>query len=261
MGGIPCGIDCQVIEGLYAVGEAACLSVHGANRLGCNSLLDLIVFGKISGIKSAEKILKQDKISDCEKNKKYQIAINLANKKYLKFRNIFITDDNVNSEKFNIFELKESLLDINEKCLGVFRNLQNLELGMENIKKIYQDFREIKIKNQQLILNEELIAYLELENLILNSLAVYFSAINRRESRGAHYRYDYKNRDDEFFLAHSMVKIIDLQQIKMEYFLKPVKNMSLTTELNLIPQKRSGRRVDPDGGCRGSNDRCQFTVV
>ena len=104
--------------------------------------------------------------------------------------------------------------------------------------EIYRKLKTITIKNSQLIFNEELISYLELENLILNSLAVYFSAINRRESRGAHYRSDFKNRDDVNFLAHSIVKLIDLEQIKMEYCLNPVNNKSAIAELNLIPQQR-----------------------
>jgi succinate dehydrogenase / fumarate reductase flavoprotein subunit len=245
MGGVPCNIDCEVIEGLFAVGEVACLSVHGANRLGCNSLLDLIVFGKICGERTASKILQEKNPpsqEDLDLNY-HKIAINIAENKIQKLAKIFENNQQNNHQKISqeifLSSLKNQLLENNEKCLGVFRNQQNLELGLQQTKEIYQKLRKIKIKNHQLIFNEELIEYLELENLILNSLAVYYSAINRTESRGAHYRDDFKNRDDKNFLAHSMVKIIDLEQIKMEYFLKPVKNNSLITELNLIPQQRN----------------------
>ncbi len=245
MGGVPCNIDCEVIEGLFAVGEVACLSVHGANRLGCNSLLDLIVFGKICGERTASKILQEKNPpsqGDLDLNY-HKIAINIAENKIQKLAKIFENNQQNNHQKISqeifLSSLKNQLLENNEKCLGVFRNQQNLELGLQQTKEIYQKLRKIKIKNHQLIFNEELIEYLELENLILNSLAVYYSAINRTESRGAHYRDDFKNRDDKNFLAHSMVKIIDLEQIKMEYFLKPVKNNSLITELNLIPQQRN----------------------
>ena len=244
MGGVPCNIDCEVIEGLFAVGEVACLSVHGANRLGCNSLLDLIVFGKISGEKIALKILQSKNLQNISSQQNQhqnhdKIAIKIAENKIQKLAKIFESNQENDHQEISICILKNQLLEINEKCLGVFRNQKNLELGLQEAKEIYQKLRKIKIKNQQLIFNEELINYLEMENLILNSLAVYYSAINRTESRGAHYRDDFKNRDDQNFLAHSMVKIIDLEQIKMEYFLKPVKNSSLITELNLIPQQRT----------------------
>ncbi len=239
MGGVPCDIDCQVNDGLFAVGEVACLSVHGANRLGCNSLLDLIVFGKISGEKIAEKIQQNNlDLSSQSQANQDQIAINLAQIKISKLAEIFKKDNSDCGEADLISSLKENLLNINEQCLGVYRDQVNLEFGLSKVKEIYQQLRQFKISNQQLIFNEELISYLELENLILNSLAVYFSAINRRESRGAHCRYDYQNRDDKNFLAHSMVKIIDLLEIKMEYFLKPVKNISAISELNLTPQQR-----------------------
>jgi succinate dehydrogenase / fumarate reductase flavoprotein subunit len=244
MGGVPCNIDCEVIEGLFAVGEVACLSVHGANRLGCNSLLDLIVFGKISGEKIALKILQSKNLQNLSSQQNQhqnhdKIAIKIAENKIQKLAKIFENYQENDHQEISICILKNQLLEINEKCLGVFRNQKNLELGLQETKEIYQKLRKIKIKNQQLIFNEELINYLEMENLILNSLAVYYSAINRMESRGAHYRDDFKKRDDQNFLAHSMVKIIDLEQIKMEYFLKPVKNSSLITELNLIPQQRT----------------------
>jgi len=244
MGGVPCNIDCEVIEGLFAVGEVACLSVHGANRLGCNSLLDLIVFGKISGEKIALKIHQSKNLQNLSSQQNHyqnhdKIAIKIAENKIQKLAKIFENYQENDHQEISICILKNQLLENNEKCLGVFRNQKNLEFGLQETKEIYQKLRKIKIKNQQLIFNEELINYLEMENLILNSLAVYYSAINRTESRGAHYRDDFKKRDDQNFLAHSMVKIIDLEQIKMEYFLKPVKNSSLITELNLIPQQRT----------------------
>jgi len=244
MGGVPCNIDCEVIEGLFAVGEVACLSVHGANRLGCNSLLDLIVFGKISGEKIALKILQSKNLQNLSSQQNHyqnhdKIAIKIAENKIQKLAKIFENYQENDHQEISICILKNQLLENNEKCLGVFRNQKNLEFGLQETMEICQKLRKIKIKNQQLIFNEELINYLEMENLIFNSLAVYYSAINRTESRGAHYRDDFKKRDDQNFLAHSMVKIIDLEQIKMEYFLKPVKNSSLITELNLIPQQRT----------------------
>ncbi|GDX35636.1 succinate dehydrogenase flavoprotein subunit [Alphaproteobacteria bacterium] len=234
MGGVPCQTDCLVLEGLYAVGEVACLSVHGANRLGCNSLLDLMVFGKIVGENLSKNYQRKTTIAEIDFEK---TALNIAEQKITKFNLIFDTNNN-SIKTQNCYEIKEILHQINEKCLGVYRNKDLLEEGFEVVKDLYKKFKTIKITNKQLIWNEELIEYLELENLLLNSLACYFSAINRKESRGAHFRFDYPNRNDQEFLAHSLVRIIDFKEIKMEFKLKPVKNVSLINELNLDPQSR-----------------------
>jgi succinate dehydrogenase/fumarate reductase flavoprotein subunit len=236
MGGVPCQTDCLVLEGLYAVGEVACLSVHGANRLGCNSLLDLMVFGKIVGENLSKNYQRKSKIAEIDFEK---TALKIAQQKIDKLNAIFEknSDDEVNQE--NCFKIKENLHQTNEKCLGVYRNQELLQEGLEIMKNLYKKFKKIKVNNKQLIWNEELIQYLELENLLLNSLACYFSAINRKESRGAHCRFDYPKRNDQEFLAHSLVRIVDFEEIKMEFKLKPVKNISLTKELNLDLQSRN----------------------
>jgi len=236
MGGVPCQIDGMVLEGLYAVGEVACLSVHGANRLGCNSLLDLMVFGKIVGENLSKNFQKKSTIvaNDFER-----IALKIADQKINKFNSIFKREDDNDIEQESCYEIKETLHQINEKCLGVYRNCELLQEGFEVMKNLYKKFKKIKIKNQELIWNDQLIEYLELENLLLNSLASYFSALNRKESRGAHCRFDYAKRNDQEFLAHSLVRIVDFAEIKMEFKLKPVKNISLTKELNLDLQSRN----------------------
>lgn len=249
MGGIPTNLNCFVVDGekeitgLMAVGETACVSVHGANRLGCNSLLDLIVFGKIAGQKAAEKITRQSK-SNVEK---------LAAKKIEKLENIFTPaaggdlqtlsriEDGLNSAQtgvLNLSLLKSLLQKNNEKHLGVFRDEELLKQGLAQTQKLFQAFQNYKIQNKSLIWNEELVAYFELKNLFLNSLAANFSALNRRESRGAHYRSDFQKRDDQNFHAHSLVKISNLQEIKLEFSLKSVRNVSAIPQLNLTFQSR-----------------------
>ena len=247
MGGIPTDLDCNVIDGLMAVGETACVSVHGANRLGCNSLLDLIVFGKIAGKKAAEKSSQQNtKIAE-------KIAEKIAAEKIEKLKNIFIastwtpsfdgvTKGRVESgvvtppnDGVHLPALKKLLQEANEKYLGVFRDEKLLELGLAKTCELYEIFKNYKIKNKNLIWNEELVAYFELENLLLNSLATNFSALNRRESRGAHYRSDFENRDDKNFHAHSLVRIKN----GLEFSLKPVRNFSKIPELNLELKKRN----------------------
>jgi len=231
MGGIPCNPNGKVIDGLYAVGEVACLSVHGANRLGCNSLLDLIVFGKIAGQKIAENY-QAFQINKNEINLKL-----LVQKKLDQFYQLFEINNSFNSTN-EIISIKITLKKINEKSIGIYRNKNNLENGFDQIIKLYKQFKKLKISNNHLIWNEELINYFEVQNLILNSIVVHYSAINRCESRGSHYRDDFNLRDDINFLAHSMVRIVDLDQIKLEYNLKPVNIISQIPELNLKPSIR-----------------------
>ncbi len=220
MGGIPTNLDCEVIDGLMAVGETACVSVHGANRLGCNSLLDLIVFGKISGKKATQKIApKNDKI-----------VSEIASEKIEKIKNLF----GQNSSE-NLSEMKKALQKNNEENLGVFRDENLLKQGLERSKDLFEKLKSYKIRNKSLVWNEELVAYFELENLLLNSLATNFAALNRLESRGAHYRSDFRSRDDAKFHAHSLVKIGN----DLEFSLKPVRNFSEIPELNLELKTRS----------------------
>lgn len=231
MGGIPTNLDCVVVDGekevagLMAIGEAACVSVHGANRLGCNSLLDLIVFGKIAGEKAVEKIGVRNK----------KIAGEIAAKKIEKLKEIFGASA---SAVVRLSELKSQLQENNEKNLSVFRHEKLLKIGLTKTQELFEIFKNYKIANRGLIWNEELISYFELKNLFLNSLAANFSALNRLESRGAHYRSDFKERDDLNFLAHSLVKINHDQENRLEFSLKSVRTVSPIPELNLNPQVR-----------------------
>jgi succinate dehydrogenase / fumarate reductase flavoprotein subunit len=202
MGGISTNIDCEVIDfnenitkGLMAIGEAACVSVHGANRLGCNSLLDLIVFGEISGKNAAKNILQ---INFANNSKNIDEII-------LKFSKLF--DDKADNENFSLSEMKENLQNINEKHLGVFRNEYLLETGFSKLKELLYNFKKYNLKNKSLLFNDELISYLELENLLLNSIVATYCALLRQESRGAHYRQDFELKDDENWRFHSLVKI------------------------------------------------------
>ncbi len=228
MGGIATNLDCVVLDGekeisgLMAVGEAACVSVHGANRLGCNSLLDLIVFGKIAGKKSSQK----------SEKKSAKIAEKISEKKIEKLKNIF-ADAKVDAA-FSLSFIKKELQENNEKNLGVFRSAELLEKGISKTKELFEILKNYKIKNKNLIWNEEVIAYFEVKNLLLNSLAANFAAIKRKESRGAHFRSDFKERDDDNFLHHSLVSFKN----ELEFLAKPVRSVSEIPELNLTPQPR-----------------------
>ncbi len=238
MGGIPTDLDCEVIDGLMAVGEAACVSVHGANRLGCNSLLDLIVFGKIAGKKAAEKIVKNfsGKAEEIAVGKVEKILVILdpqgRGSHESKAPEIL---EPFQGSRMTLNEIKKSLQQNNEKNLGVFRDAELLKAGLATTQSLFEIFKNHKISNKNLVWNEELIEYFELKNLFLNSLAANFSALNRRESRGAHYRKDFLERDDQNFAAHSLVKITEN---KLEFSLKPVRTQSAILELNLVPKPR-----------------------
>lgn len=227
MGGVPCDVDCKVIDGLFAVGEVACASIHGANRLGCNSLLDLIVFGKISGKKAVQSL-----------ENKQNLAKEIAQIKIANLEKILAK--NSNNCEISLDEMKKTLQEINEKHLGVFRNQKLLEQGFSKLKELYQIFKKYNLKEKSLLWNEELIQFLELEFLFLNSLAANFSAINRRESRGAHYRSDFLNRDDERFFAHSMVKIVknDEENFILDFSLQDVRKDTKIAELQINPEVR-----------------------
>jgi succinate dehydrogenase/fumarate reductase flavoprotein subunit len=217
MGGIECDINCLVSKGLMAVGEVACHSVHGANRLGCNSLLDLVVFGKIAGEKLVDNI--NSKIHDNLKVDK--ISSQLIKKFWDNFEHDILKVNRQNPKKIN--EIKLQMQKNNDRTLGVFRNhdliLEGLNLNIALLKQI----KQIKISSTNLIWNEELIQYYELENLLLNSISVGFCALNRKESRGSHYRSDFLKTDSNF-LAHSLCKIDESSEYFMKYSLKPVRN-------------------------------------
>jgi len=239
MGGIPTNIDCvvldfsrQEVEGLMAVGEAACVSVHGANRLGCNSLLDLIIFGKIAGKKSAEKIcnlalqpvngkLEQGLL----KTKSVLLIIEekIANLKRVlekKPKSSICEQSAIVNEKpihQTIYQIKTELQNINEKYLGVFRVQNLLEQAKSELQDLFEEFKNVSIKNKNLLWNDELVGYFELENLFLNSFAAIYSALERKESRGAHYRDDFSDKDDKNWLCHSVVKATQMAREEIEW--------------------------------------------
>lgn len=234
MGGVPCNTDCEVIEGLMAVGEAACLSVHGANRLGCNSLLDLIVFGLIAGKKASELASQKPNLQELSND----FVFKIAKPKLAKFAAIFDKKELNFKSAQTLSTLKNRLQSSNDKNLAVIRNRISIEKSLQQIHEIHEIFQNYRLANCNLIWNEELISYLELENLLLNSLAVATSALNRIESRGAHFRSDFAQRDDVNFLAHSLVNLSDPKTFKTSFSLKPVHNSSQISALRLSPQLR-----------------------
>ena len=198
MGGIPTTLNGQVrdgvkqkeVNGFYAVGECACVSVHGANRLGSNSLLDLIVFGKAAG----------QHILDSSKGKKLKKLPNDVTKKTIERLKKIDTKGSLEDPR----ELGEELRALMQKHCGVFRTPELLNEGLGKVVDLKQRIRNISIKDNSKVFNTARSEALELQNLIEVALATMASAKNREESRGAHSRSDYPKRDDNSWLKHSL---------------------------------------------------------
>lgn len=202
MGGIPTNINAQVltlnekgddevVEGLYAAGECACVSVHGANRLGANSLLDLIVFGRAAGLhveKSIREGLSMKEPSQAELDK----ALARLNRW------------NTNENGESIEAIRTELQKVMQEDFGVFREAKSMQAGFEKLKNLRTRLKSASIKDKSNIFNTTRIEALELDNLMETALATAYLANERTESRGAHARFDYPDRDDQNWLKHSI---------------------------------------------------------
>jgi succinate dehydrogenase / fumarate reductase flavoprotein subunit len=200
MGGIPTNLHGQVrkndsgdrIENFYAVGECACVSVHGANRLGSNSLLDLIVFGRAAGLHVIESIDQKEKFPDIP-----QEAIEFTQQRVAS-----LNKKNKGSE--NIVQLGNDLRSTMQQHCGVFRFPELLKEGVKKIQDIAERSKNLHISDNSNIFNTARIDALELKNLIEVAKATIESAYGREESRGAHCRSDFEDRDDEQWLRHTL---------------------------------------------------------
>jgi len=202
MGGLPTNIGGQVmtqdssgndqpIEGLFACGEAACVSVHGANRLGGNSLLDLVVFGRAAGLQ-IEKQLREGGESMAASESDIQNAMARL--------------DRLNSGEGTerVADVKKDLQDTMQLYFGVFRDGEPMAKGLKLLDEIGERIRNTKLEDTSNAFNTARVEALELENLYEVAYATAVSAVERKESRGAHARNDYTERDDENWLKHSL---------------------------------------------------------
>lgn len=203
MGGIPTNMHGQVVkhehgkdvivEGLYAVGECACVSVHGANRLGGNSLLDLVVFGRAAGL-HVEELWQSNQLPDMPYVPEYKVEESLS--RYNRWVN--------STEGENPAVIRDEMQRVMQEDFGVFRKGDIMESGLHRLEELQKRLPEAFLMDKSKVFNSALVEALELDNLMATAVATAHSALARTESRGAHSREDYPDRDDKNWIKHTI---------------------------------------------------------
>ncbi|MEZ0472100.1 succinate dehydrogenase flavoprotein subunit [Luteimonas salinilitoris] len=233
MGGIPTNYHGEVVQlhdgdpdavvpGLYAIGEAACVSVHGANRLGSNSLLDLVVFGRAVADRCAATIRtgqSHKRLADdaCDRG--------LANLDRVR---------NANGDTPTAV-IRDNMQRTMQEDAAVFRTGETLAAGVKKIREIHASFADVKVSDRSMVWNSDLVETFELQNLLGQALATIVSAENRTESRGAHAREDFGDRDDTEWHKHSLCWVSDEGETHIGY--RPVHMYTLDDEVEVVPPK------------------------
>ncbi len=234
MGGIPTnyrgevvtlkdGDPDTIVPGLMAIGETACVSVHGANRLGSNSLLDLVVFGRSAAIRAAELV----KSGSSHKTLAEDIC-DTAIARLDKFRNAKGSHKTV--------EIRLAMQKTMQAHAAVFRTGETMAAGIEKLKEVQASLTDVGVSDRSLIWNTDLMETMELDNLLMQSAATIHGANNRKESRGGHAREDFPDRDDDNWHKHSLMWVDQNADVTIDY--RPVHMYTLTDEVDMVPPKK-----------------------
>ncbi len=234
MGGIPTNVRCEVLNptpqdpnrvvpGLMAIGEAACVSVHGANRLGSNSLLDLVVFGRAAAIRAAETVFPGAPHKTLKGDNGDKALAHLDRVRY-------------SSGPVRTADLRLEMQKIMQNHAAVFRTGETLAEGCELISQAFAKKKDLGITDRSMIFNTDLVETLELENLMGQAVATLYSGVNREESRGAHAREDFPDRHDEQWMKHTIMRVDEHGRTAINY--RPVILHTLTSDVEAIPPKK-----------------------
>nr|VFK62895.1 MAG: succinate dehydrogenase subunit A [Candidatus Kentron sp. UNK]VFK70653.1 MAG: succinate dehydrogenase subunit A [Candidatus Kentron sp. UNK] len=233
MGGIPTNFHGEVVTirdgnpdavvpGLMAIGECACVSVHGANRLGSNSLLDIVVFGRAASLRCAE-LIKPGQRHATIKGDSEKAALD----RFDKLRNA--------NGSTPTARIRQDMQRIMQNNAAVFRTQETLDEGVKLIAEVWESMQDIKVSDRSLIWNSDLVETLELDNLMRQAIITMHGARNRLESRGAHAREDYPDRDDDNWHKHTVAWIDETGVPRIDY--RPVHMYTLTDDMDVVPPK------------------------
>jgi len=233
MGGIPTnphgevvtlenGDPDHVVPGLMAIGECACVSVHGANRLGSNSLLDIVVFGRAAAKRCAELIVPGERQAPAPSHSEDKALDRLDRLRH--------ADGTIPTAAIRL-----KMQRVMQSHAAVFRTGETLDEGVELIKEVWESLKDIRVSDRGLVWNTDLMETLELDNLLRQALVTMFAARNRTESRGAHAREDYPDRDDEDWMKHTLIWLNGHEEPRIDY--RPVHMFTLTADTKVIPPK------------------------
>lgn len=213
----------HVVPGLMAIGESACVSVHGANRLGSNSLLDLVVFGRAAALRAREVITPGEAHKTLGEDAGKHAIDRLDKIRHSK-------------GKLPTSVIRDNLQRVMQNHAAVFRTKDSLQEGVDKVHEVYASYDDIGINDRGMIWNSDLVEALELDNLRTQAVVTLEGAVNRQESRGAHAREDFPDRDDDKWMKHTLTWIDNKGKVKIDY--RPVHMTTLSNEVKPFPPKK-----------------------